>query len=1030
MSLPQIRAGRGVGVPGKTVHGLPVLDRVGPTSRSVVSVPNGAESSVVKFQRFLAKVKDVEGLHVGLGNRLLTHGQLAHALGSSQHQQIRFSPQIDIIQQLNGQLGNTISKAEVSIDRFFQEIWGEILSGLPFLYSIACYVPEITALIMSLSLGLIGGGLFAAVIPPPAGDDLPIDLSEHSPEFYARAEPLVRAAAMAQTPKEFRRALLNIEYDLESDLIQHSGSQATQYILSLLRTREAEFRRAHVERLDEVVSELEQRIDSAEVMWDTSVWFADQLIILQEYGRDLALLRRNSEAWLHSSAEDEVYAGRFTQVLHALSNALVQWLDVFREHYSADVEGVKRAYCRMVGDVLERGADPKVVGQRVNKWFERILPELKKEEERLSAFSKVLYDSGVIDESMHSEIKQERHDVKGFYRSLGQFVQVGMFLADDAGFVRGNLEVVLRMFQPPPENVRHFFQWLNERVAEIAEREGVEIVFRVPSSHRFLFDSDDGRIDAGKMARLFENILSNAIRYSRSEAERAGDSSEHAKVVTLMFYPDKGVVLIHDQGVGMRRNFVEDFGHGQAREGRVQVEGSEGIGSTSIKTLAEEMGLQYRIVSVEDKGTMFVVQFFRGDIGPIAGNEVTALPERSASVAALDSAQVSPEPVSPEKAYPELWQALEKIARIVNYSTLGTFLREHSVTIDHPVFEAFLWSLANRGLESSFLTLLLFIGHERLINYGRSVGVEIPHSNEILTNDRNLCKALDAFTFALRSERFFTRTDDDTTIMWKFLEHILEHSDDPILKIYVMELVLRSTKYLRSRRMTFNIKDEVFARIVELAKHSDNPYIRHQLWKHLNMRDISFEDLTGSSTFESPEFGLPVYRRSKGLDRLVYISLTGILGLQTTSASLLDMSDMRPIHSLADYNPDTDMRRPIIQKKLGILRDVVQDVDLETLAAERDKYRGYFFRRATTNEDIIVVYVREERFVVQGHHRLATLKYAVDQGIVPQNWMKDIPVFFVGSDQLPGSFVYYALSHNNPLSWDDLFPQESAAIDQ
>lgn len=108
--------------------------------------------------------------------------------------------------------------------------------------------------------------------------------------------------------------------------------------------------------------------------------------------------------------------------------------------------------------------------------------------------------------------------------------------------------------------------------------------------------------DAKWVAFIFKQILSNAIKYT----------PDHKEIIILIEKKQHGVVLaIQDTGIGIpQEDLARIFDKGfTGTNGRLNKTHSTGLGLYLAKTLAEKLGIQLTVASVEGEGTTMTLFF-------------------------------------------------------------------------------------------------------------------------------------------------------------------------------------------------------------------------------------------------------------------------------------------------------------------------------------------------------------------------------------------------------------------------------------
>lgn len=108
-----------------------------------------------------------------------------------------------------------------------------------------------------------------------------------------------------------------------------------------------------------------------------------------------------------------------------------------------------------------------------------------------------------------------------------------------------------------------------------------------------------------KLARVFNNLISNAMKYTRE-----GDSIfASLRVISEKNTATKYQITVADTGIGMSESFLEHLFEPFSRERRfapASVSGT-GLGMPIVKTLVQRMSGEITVKSTLDKGTTFIV---------------------------------------------------------------------------------------------------------------------------------------------------------------------------------------------------------------------------------------------------------------------------------------------------------------------------------------------------------------------------------------------------------------------------------------
>jgi len=104
-------------------------------------------------------------------------------------------------------------------------------------------------------------------------------------------------------------------------------------------------------------------------------------------------------------------------------------------------------------------------------------------------------------------------------------------------------------------------------------------------------------VDSIKIARVFDNLISNAIKYNKRNGK-------------IMIELGKEYFLIRDTGIGMKVNELDDMFNRYTRFD--SCEGGFGIGLNIVKTIIDEYNLKVSVESIYGEGTTIRIDFKEG----------------------------------------------------------------------------------------------------------------------------------------------------------------------------------------------------------------------------------------------------------------------------------------------------------------------------------------------------------------------------------------------------------------------------------
>jgi len=196
--------------------------------------------------------------------------------------------------------------------------------------------------------------------------------------------------------------------------------------------------------------------------------------------------------------------------------------------------------------------------------------------------------------------------------------------------------------------------------------------------------------------------------------------------------------------------------------------------------------------------------------------------------------------------------------------------------------------------------------------------------------------------------------------------------------------------------------------------------------------EYMFSNEPSSEVGSSPEFQIARYIERRNLVQAASMSLY----MQIESASMvsdasISISSFSPIHSLADYNPDPVQRGDIVEQKYELLKQIIAESGTNGTNERDDVMRRFLTSPSLDgNEEGIHVLVLPSgrTYLIEGHHRVAALIKAAEDGTIPQEWLDHIPVtMLVYRGNMPEALIRRVLTLGVDLTWADLFPPRSGS---
>lgn len=253
----------------------------------------------------------------------------------------------------------------------------------------------------------------------------------------------------------------------------------------------------------------------------------------------------------------------------------------------------------------------------------------------------------------------------------------------------------------------------------------------------------------------------------------------------------------------------------------------------------------------------------------------------------------------------------------------------------------------------------------------------------------------------------------------QLIDYILTHVRNPVNRFYV----LRLAGHLCFYRLDL-LERSAWSKMLRRAIRDREPLNVLMAWRALHDLDSSDAKTVTQADLSCgippvirrvPEFGIERYVYGTPFQRCAWRDFVHDLrGYSRREDASLPLTRIRPIHSLADYNPDPDMRNPVMMEHYERLRELIDQLGWH-LALDQ-----YFRKWPMPN----ILKIGEDFYLIDMHHRFAPLFYAAACGIVPKGHL-NLPIvvkIMTYKGNLPEAIVRRITTIGVELYWKDLFP--------
>jgi len=388
--------------------------------------------------------------------------------------------------------------------------------------------------------------------------------------------------------------------------------------------------------------------------------------------------------------------------------------------------------------------------------------------------------------------------------------------------------------------------------------------------------------------------------------------------------------------------------------------------------------------------------------------------------------------LSPQERWPDLWSQLQRITSddVGPPQVLYKFIQD--IDPDHPIFDSIInWNV--RQFDRAILTVYR-------------------HKFQALLKKRDMELSQSVFPQEFEITEFrqetpvIARSKDICARLSAILSDVVRHHRDPVMRYFAVRLAYRILENKRTRPEVFrNLDSTPFLDIIKDGFGDTDPAVVWEAWNAIGqwnpvlLDQLADDVLSGESTSaltRSSQFGIGRYVYPSRLHRMIWNRLFLIIysSILPTRRKNIPLHTLQPAHSLADYNPDQSLRRPIMDSKYRELKRIIATVGLDERRLMR-RILNTPDRKGETAEIYVLQFKSGKRLLTQGHHRLATLLKAANEGLIPREWLNRIPVIVIevpdpvldsGGVPMPEFLVRRMLTFGAILTWDDLLPAETS----
>lgn len=186
----------------------------------------------------------------------------------------------------------------------------------------------------------------------------------------------------------------------------------------------------------------------------------------------------------------------------------------------------------------------------------------------------------------------------------------------------------------------------------------------------------------------------------------------------------------------------------------------------------------------------------------------------------------------------------------------------------------------------------------------------------------------------------------------------------------------------------------------------------------------NFSRGSGWGAMQSPELGLKKFVRSEWPYTMAWQEIAPSLETDCEySNARQSIGDFFPIHSLRDFHPDPQQRAPLMENNYRLIKKIMAESKPAVSAAFFREYFSLSSPADPVREIFVLSLDFGKRYLIQGHHRMAALYKAAEEGVIPKIWLYAIPVTLARyQGPLPERLLVRCMTLGVCLDWPELFP--------
>jgi len=253
---------------------------------------------------------------------------------------------------------------------------------------------------------------------------------------------------------------------------------------------------------------------------------------------------------------------------------------------------------------------------------------------------------------------------------------------------------------------------------------------------------------------------------------------------------------------------------------------------------------------------------------------------------------------------------------------------------------------------------------------------------------------------------------------------------DPVLRSYAIQIALFMAKH-KSHALADDSRRFFIDRVIRPALKDEEmfnvytAYLALRLFEPAMAANLNYGDVGHYRPMGHFDDKYDQYIRATFGSLRMTIFGSVLEGLVDFGEGVFDRAPFgltRPMHILPDYRPD-QQRMPLVKNKFERLRELASHSGFTREKMWKDFFTYTEDASGQAGRDIEMLDIGDgQLYVLDGHGRVASAIMAAAYGVIPSEWLIEVPASFHVTRDLPTPLMYDIVTLGVDLTWPDLFP--------